>query len=109
MNHTDTISSDIIKKIVNTIADGISPQKIFLFGSYALGNPNSDSDLDLLVIMDTKLPHYKRATPIKLLFDPYPCPMDILVFTKEEFDNLKNIRNHIVHEVYSKGRLLYEK
>ncbi len=40
-----------IKKLCDEIVGGFSPQKIILFGSYANGTPNEDSDIDLLVIM----------------------------------------------------------
>ena len=45
-----------IREIVNKIAIGFSPDKIILFGSYATGHANEDSDLDLLIVKDTDLP-----------------------------------------------------
>ena len=38
------IGTDKISEIVNKIASGYNPDKIILFGSYAKGNPNEDSD-----------------------------------------------------------------
>ena len=43
------IESKIIADIINKIALGYNPEKIFLFGSYAKGTPSEDSDIDLLV------------------------------------------------------------
>ena len=48
------MSIELIAGIVQKIVDGVSPEKIILFGSYAYGNPTADSDLDLLVIMETQ-------------------------------------------------------
>ncbi len=31
----------------------LKPYKVILFGSYAKGNPNEDSDLDVLVVLDS--------------------------------------------------------
>jgi len=39
-----------IIEISNIIAKGIKPYKIILFGSYAYGTPNKDSDIDICVI-----------------------------------------------------------
>src|SRR5690242_6590378 len=39
---------------IQKLVQELNPEKIVLFGSYAYGNPNPDSDVDLLVIMKTK-------------------------------------------------------
>lgn len=41
-----------ISEITKKIAENINPEKIYLFGSYANGKPNEDSDLDIAVIDD---------------------------------------------------------
>ena len=43
-----------IMQFVNLVAEVADPDKIILFGSYAYGNPNEKSDLDLLVIKNGK-------------------------------------------------------
>ena len=44
-----------IRALAREIASQFQPEKIFLFGSYAYGDPSRDSDVDLLVVMNTKL------------------------------------------------------
>ena len=102
------ISDQTIQRVVNTIADKVHPQKIVLFGSAAHGEAGPDSDLDLLLIMESDLPRYKRAAPIHLLFRPYPCPMDILVYTPAEIERYNGVTNHIVTEALTYGRTVYE-
>jgi predicted nucleotidyltransferase len=80
-----------------------------VFGSYASGRPTPDSDLDLLVVMETALPRHKRAAPIRLLFRPMPCAMDILVYTPDEVAHWKGTVNHIVTEAFETGRVVYER
>jgi len=48
--------SQQLPEAVRRIVETLHPEKIILFGSYARGNPTSDSDVDLLVIMETDLP-----------------------------------------------------
>ncbi|MBF0428954.1 MAG: nucleotidyltransferase domain-containing protein, partial [Magnetococcales bacterium] len=55
------ISPDTIREIVCTIVKHFNPARIILFGSYATGTPRPDSDLDLLIMMPSSLPRYKRA------------------------------------------------
>ena len=44
------LKTDIIEEIVRRIVSIAQPEKIILFGSYAYGTPDADSDIDLLVI-----------------------------------------------------------
>ena len=48
-----------------------------------------------------------RAAPIRLLFSPYPCPMDILVYTPAEIDKWYGTANHIVTEAMDTGKTAY--
>jgi len=103
------ISQETIRFIIQTIADRFSPQRIILFGSYGSGQPTPDSDLDLLIVLDSDLPRHKRATPIRLLFRPTPCAMDILVYTPEEIEYWNGTPNHIITEALRSGRVVYER
>jgi len=98
-----------VRNVVETIAERFKPEKIVIFGSCARGDAGPSSDLDLLVIMKSDLPPYKRATPLRLLFDPTPCPMDILVFTPQEVKHWNGTVNHIVTEALEKGVVAYAK
>ena len=51
MNRNGQIQA-VIEEIVRRLITQYSPQKIFLFGSYAYGEPDEDSDIDLLAIKD---------------------------------------------------------
>ena len=46
------VDSNKINEIASRIATRFNPDKIILFGSYAAGNPNKDSDLDILYLLD---------------------------------------------------------
>ncbi len=101
------LTKTAIQEVVDAIAEHFDPEKIVLFGSYARGNPKPDSDLDLLVVMDSSEPRHRRAAPIRLLFRPTRCPMDILVYTPEEIAYWNGTVNHIVTEALNTGRTLY--
>ncbi|MBF0461303.1 MAG: nucleotidyltransferase domain-containing protein [Magnetococcales bacterium] len=103
------IAPDTLSEMVHTIVAHCDPDRIILFGSYASGNPTPDSDLDLLVVMPSSLPRYKRALPIRMLFRPSPCPMDILVYTPEEVDYWLGTANHIITNIMQSGQVLHER
>lgn len=98
-----------VEEILQAIAEAFRPLQIVVFGSYAQGHPTPESDLDLLVVMDTDLPRHRRAVPLRLLFHPAPCSMDILVYTPEEVERWKGTVNHVVTEAYASGRIAYER
>lgn len=103
------ISPETISAVIQAIAENFSPQKIIIFGSYATGHPTPDSDLDLLVIMNSDLPSYKRAAPIRRLFRPTPCAMDILVYTPQEVEYWNGVVNHIITDALETGKIVYER
>ena len=43
----------ITREIVDRLVAEYSPERVILFGSYAYGNPDADSDIDLLIIKNT--------------------------------------------------------
>ena len=102
------IAQETIDAIVQAIAERLSPKLIILFGSYASGCPTPDSDLDLLVVMDTDLLQHQRATPIRLLFKPVPCALDLLVYTPAEVAYWNGTVNHIITAVFQHGKIVYE-
>ena len=103
------ISQNKITEVVNKIVSDYQPEKILLFGSFQNGKPTEESDLDLLIIKKTEKRKFERAGDVKRLFNPYPCPMDIVVFTPEEFDKSKSVLNTLAYIVEKDHRVLYAK
>lgn len=64
------IPKQAIEAVVEQIVQRFQPQRIILFGSYAYGQPRSESDMDLLVVMETPLKETEQAVRI--------CPGDRL-------------------------------
>jgi len=98
-----------INDIVARIASKFNPDKIILFGSYASGTPNNDSDIDLLVIKDTDLPRHKRSFDIQKMLIGSMIPMDILVYTNTEFEKEKNEKNSFLNSAIKTSKILYER
>lgn len=95
-----------IKRIVSEL----KPEKIILFGSYAYGNPTPDSDVDLLVIMNTRAKEVDRYVAVSNLLYPRQFPVDILVKTPKEIKaEAKKKGNFFLREILNKGRVLYER
>lgn len=96
---------EAIQRIVQTL----HPQKIILFGSYVYGTPTPDSDVDLLVIMETSASPSERYLTVSRLLRPRPFPVDILVKTPSEIDIALKTGDFFVGEIVSQGRVVYER
>ena len=102
------VTAGLLQNIVQRIVTGMRPEKIILFGSYAYGDPSPDSDLDILVIMNTKERPAERVLAISRLLRPRPFPMDILVRTPSEIAAALEQRDSFIQEILARGKVLYE-
>ena len=80
------VNEDLINDIVERIVEVVNPEKIILFGSYACGKPTKDNDLDILLIMNSKLPRYKRSVPTYKALVGILIPKDIIAYTPHEVE-----------------------
>jgi uncharacterized protein len=103
------IDSNKINEVVKRIANKFNPDKIILFGSYASGKPNTDSDLDLLIIQETDLPMHRRGVDIRLSLIGTMIPIDVLVYTQTEFDEEKNKSYSFLSSAIKNSKVLYER
>jgi len=100
---------DALPAAVERIVQVLQPEKIILFGSYAHGFPTPNSDIDLLVILDTDLPPRERYLAVSRLLRPRPFPVDLLVKTPSEIQALLERGDFFIREIIIKGAVLYER
>ncbi|MFH1259385.1 MAG: nucleotidyltransferase domain-containing protein [Elusimicrobiota bacterium] len=98
-----------LNEITRKITSNFNPEKIILFGSYAYGHPTSDSDIDIMVIMNTREKPHKRALALRKALKNLGFPKDIIVKTPEEFERFKDIIGTIIYPAAHRGKILYEK
>ena len=102
------IDAKLIDGVVRRVVETIRPEKIILFGSRARGDAQPDSDLDLLVIADSTQPRYRRSALLYGALSDILAPMDILVYSPEEVEEWKNVRQAFVTTAVREGKVLYE-
>jgi len=101
------ISREEIQAFVDQVVKRFRPTKVILFGSYAYGKPNADSDVDLMVVMRHRGSGVKVATQIRLACRRQ-FPMDLLVRSPAELRKRMKMGDTFVQEITSKGIVLHE-
>ena len=105
-----------IEKITPEIIEALKPldpDKIILFGSYAYGKPNKDSDIDLFLLKDGLKDEERRKYSInahlklKKLIKKYLLAFDILSASKKEIEKKEDYFYKI--DILNKGKVLYAK
>ena len=104
------IKKNTIDYIKNTLVATYRPLQIYLFGSYAWGEPTDDSDLDLLIIVSRSTKRsYERAVKGYRALRGMTVSKDILVFTKKEFREFSQDVTTLCYKIKHEGKLLYAK
>ena len=98
---------------IKEILTSFGVEKIILFGSYAYGVPNVDSDLDLLVIKQNLPESEIRNFRIKLKkalwlkIGKYNLPFDLIVDNEERIKKRIKMGDLFYKDIYYKGKVIY--
>jgi len=101
------IEREKIEQFSQAIAQEFKPDKIILFGSYAYGNPQDDSDVDLLVILPYKGSSFRKTWEILNKIQP-KFAIDLLVRTPVEVEQRLGWNDFFLREIMEKGKVIYE-
>lgn len=82
-----------------------NPQAIILFGSAATGNMREDSDLDILVIKDSKKSFLERMSEMRGQIRTH-TPIDLIVLTPQEAREMPK-KSSFFRQIIEEGRLIY--
>ena len=105
---TERLTAGLLQEIVRRIRATAEPEKIILFGSQARGEGKKDSDLDLLIVMDSDLPRYRRAVPFYQALTGLGQAKDIVVYTPMEVAEWQTASCSFIATALREGQVLYE-
>lgn len=94
----------------------LNPYKVILFGSHAYGNVDENSDIDLMVVLNTEdMPEnfkekmkYKLSVRDAILDISKKVPIDLIVYTKSMYRKFIGLKSLFSKEILQKGKILYE-
>ncbi len=101
------ILDDNIKQQIVEALKPINAEKIILFGSFAYGEPNEDSDLDICVVEKDYKNKWEEKKKIRELLKDIKMPKDILNPKLEEYEFYKNEYGSVYKDIADKGIVLF--
>jgi predicted nucleotidyltransferase len=102
------VTTELLEQITQKLAATLNPEQIILFGSYAYGEPNEDSDIDLMVIVShSDEPRYRRSRLAYRALRGIRIPTDVIVVTREEVKRKINVKSSLISRVIHDGKVLY--
>lgn len=103
----ERIPDSVIESLARQIAEKFNPRKIILFGSYARGNPRPESDVDMLVVMETSIREVEQSIEICQQIE-YLFGLDLIVYTPSHLVERLEMGDAFVQEILKEGKVLYE-
>jgi predicted nucleotidyltransferase len=106
---TDTLLQDAaLAEIVRRLVEAYQPERIYLFGSKARGNAGLDSDYDLMVVVPDDAPPERRRSRLayEVLWGTGTAA-DVLVWTRQQFEDRLHVRASLAATVLREGRVLH--
>ena len=107
---TDGRLKKILSQLVENIKTKYNPEKIILYGSFAYGVPDENSDIDLLIIKETSERPLDRMALVHRIVDirdsSYPA-FSPIVLTPDEIKQRLEIGDQFIEEILTRGELLY--
>ncbi len=106
----NTKISKVFKQEIHSVVEQIKkkyrPQKIILFGSAMSNRVNKNSDIDLLIIKETKKRMVDRIGEVLNLCD-CDIPVEPIVYTPNELRKRLEMGDFFIRDILKKGKVLY--
>lgn len=107
-NESEFQKSPILREIVRRLIDAYQPERVYLFGSKARGDSGADSDFDLMVVVPNHVPpELRRSRLAYQVLRGTATATDVLVWTRQAFDERLHLRASLPYAIINEGKLLY--
>jgi predicted nucleotidyltransferase len=99
------IDQKTIDRAIRLLLDAApAGSEVILFGSYARGDAGEDSDLDFLIIEPVLESRRDEMVRLRTVLRPMRIPVDVLVVSRDAFQDWKEWPNNIISEAVREGR-----
>lgn len=102
------IDEQTLREITERIVAAAQPSRIILFGSYARGDADEDSDVDLMVIKPKVADKYAEMVRLHATVGHIGTGVDVLVYSEREYRRRSQVPGTVLYWALKEGRVLYE-
>ena len=103
------LDKNLLNQICSKLVNAYHPAAIYLFGSYAWGEPNSESDIDLLIVVnDDTSSEEKKGLKGQYALADLMIAKDLLVTTNREFNQRAEHPSTLYHKIKNEAIKIYE-
>ena len=104
----DLQGDPVLAELVRRLVRAYDPERIYLFGSRARLDAGPDSDYDLMVVVSDHAPPERRQSQLAYqALRGTATAADVLVWTRQIFDERLHLRASLPATIVREGRLLY--
>lgn len=107
----EVVDDALLREMVVAVAQEVQPEAIILFGSHATGQARPDSDVDLLIVEAEPFGEHRdrrnEMTKVWRALARFMVAKDILVYNRDEIEQWRDARNHVIARALREGKVLY--
>jgi predicted nucleotidyltransferase len=106
--HLPHATAKDLAALVERLVVAFRPERVYVYGSQARGDATPDSDVDLMVVVAaSELPPHQRDQEARRVLGLHSVPLDVVVWTRDEFEARVPARASLPATVQREGRTLY--
>lgn len=101
------LDEQTLQEIVERIVAAAQPSRVILFGSYARGDADAGSDLDIMVIKPEVADKYSEMVSLHKAVGNVGLGVDVLVYSEAEYCRRSQVPGTVLYWARKQGRALY--
>jgi len=94
------------ERVIEMAKRKIDSDLMIVFGSVVSGTADEDSDLDIIIVKDSDENSFILGAKARLALEDSDIPIDIIVYTPEEFKKDLSNKYSLAHEAMTTGRIV---